>query len=150
MDKKMISGVLVTLVVAGSLGFYGGMKYAQSKAPAQGSAFSQNGGQRPQLGIGQNGGRRMGIGQNGGFVGGEVLSKDDKSLTIKMRDGSTKIVILSASTSVGKAAAGSLSDLASGQQVTVAGTANPDGSITAQQVQIRPEQAPAPGGQPNN
>ena len=146
MDKKTISISLVTLVVAGTLGFFGGMKYAQSKTGTPNGVYTQGSGQRQQQ-SGQNSIRRMGAGQNGGFLSGEVLSKDDKSLTIKMRDNSTKIVILSASTSVGKATAGTLADLQTGQQVTVAGTANPDGSVIAQQIQIRPENAPAP--QPN-
>ncbi|MCL5009146.1 MAG: DUF5666 domain-containing protein [Patescibacteria group bacterium] len=150
MDKKIISISLVTLVVAGSLGFYGGMKYAQSKGPANNSqnAFQQ------MRGNGQNGTaagtRRFGNGQSGGFLSGDVLSKDDKSVTLKLRDGSTRIVFYSTTTSIGKAVAGSAGDLAAGQQVTVAGTANADGSVTAQQIQIRPEQAPVPGGPQGN
>ncbi len=143
MDKKMVSISLATLVVAGTLGFFGGMKYAQSKTSPSNSVYLQGAGLRQQ-GNNQNSTRRIGSNQNGGFLSGEVLSRDDKSLTIKMRDNSTKIVILSATTSVGKAVAGTQADLQTGEQVTVAGTSNPDGSITAQQIQIRPEQVPTP------
>ena len=149
MDKKIISISLVTLVVAGSLGFYGGMRYAQSKGLANGSqnAFQQMRGSQNGTATGT---RRFGNGQAGGFLSGDVLSKDDKSVTLKLRDGSTRLVFYSSSTSVGKAVAGSAGDLAAGQQITVAGTANSDGSVTAQQIQIRPEQAPMPGGPQGN
>lgn len=152
MDKKMLSGVLVTLVVAGSLGFYGGVRYAQSKGLAGPQSFQSGQGQQA-FGQARNGQGTLAARRNtmgGGFLSGDVLSKDDKSITLKLRDGSSKIVFYSASTSVGKAVAGSSSDLAAGQQVTVAGTANADGSVTAQQIQIRPEQAPLPGGPQGN
>lgn len=153
MDKKMLSGVLITLVVAGSLGFYGGIKYAQSKGVVSGQNFQLGQGQQA-FGQARNGQGTTAVRRNnmmgGGFLSGDVLSKDDKSITLKLRDGSSKIVFYSASTSVGKAVEGNSSDLAVGQQVTVAGTVNSDGSVTAQQIQIRPEQAPLPGGPQNN
>jgi len=143
MDKKLISVSLATLVVAGALGFYGGMKYAQSK-PSPSNFFNAQG--VKQLGSQQAGARRTGMGQAGGFLSGDILSKDDKSITIKLRDGSSKLVFYSGTTSVGKAVAGTAADLANGQQVTVAGTVNSDGSVTAQQIQIRPEQELLPSG----
>jgi hypothetical protein len=53
-------------------------------------------------------------------------------------DGSTKIVLLSDTTTVNKATTGTLSDLTKGQQVAVFGQENSDGSVTAQTVQINP------------
>lgn len=152
MDKKIIGAVVVSVIIAGGGGFFGGMKYAQSKGAA-GSLKNLSADQRQQqfqqIRGGQNGTtagtRRAGNGQGGGFLSGDVLSKDDKSITIKLPDGSTKIVFYSGTTSVGKAVVGTAADLSNGQQVTVAGTTNADGSVTAQQIQIRPEQAPLPG-----
>jgi hypothetical protein len=77
---------------------------------------------------------------NGGFATGQITAQDSTSITLKMRDGSTKIVFFSPSTSVGKSVSGAASDLAVGQNVMVNGTNNSDGSIAAQNIQIRPDQ----------
>ncbi len=84
-----------------------------------------------------------------GFVTGEILSKDAQSLTLKLRDGGSRIVLISSSTSVEKTASGSLNDLAIGKAISVQGSPNQDGSITAQTIQlqrliVRPSGSPAP------
>ena len=61
---------------------------------------------------------------------------DDKAITLKLNDGSTKIVILSDSTAINQSTQAQKSDLVEGGQVTVIGTINSDGSVTAQDVQI--------------
>lgn len=137
MNTKIIGGVVAAVVIAGG-SFYGGMAYAQSKAPARGQfANAQLNGQ-----FGDTRGTRTGT---GGFTSGEILSKDASSMTIKMQDGSTKIVLVSTSTQVMKTAAGTLTDLSAGTSVVVTGSANSDGSVTAQSVQIRPANAPPIG-----
>src|SRR5882724_11228048 len=137
--NKNITLVVGAIVIAG-LSFYGGIAYGKN---GSGQTASLQGNFR---GLGQGaagaGGQRNG--QNGGFTGGEILSKDNNSITVQLRDGSSKIVLVSSSTQVMKAAQGSLADLATGAQVTVMGSANADGSITAQTVQIRPAGAPLP------
>jgi hypothetical protein len=136
---KKIIPIIIVAIVAGGLSFYGGMKYGQSANPQTGSTRTDFQ-QMRSAGVGQAGQRSgFGQGQNGGFTGGEIISKDDKSITVKLRDGSSKIVFVSASTEVMKSVHGSSNDLAVGEQVTVTGSANSDGSITAQSVQIRPE-----------
>jgi len=126
MNKVLI---VVMVIIVGGGAFYGGMKYDQNQASSKSTtAFQQfrNGA----------GGRRGGLG--GEFVNGEVISKDDQSVTIKLRDGGSKIVFLSDSTEISRFTAGALSDLEVGNNIIVNGTANSDGSVTAQAIQLRP------------
>lgn len=144
MQLMMMSGIII--IVAGGM-FYAGMKYSDSKSIAARMAQRGNG-DRMDVGPagggprGQRGGAQGGPnGANGGgFSGGQVVSKDDASITIKTRDGGSKIVYYSGSTAVGKTVSGSASELNVGQDVMVSGKSNPDGSIAAKDIQIRPEQ----------
>ncbi|MBI2637767.1 MAG: hypothetical protein HYW88_02595 [Candidatus Sungbacteria bacterium] len=157
--NKTIGIVAAVAIVVGGVSFYGGMKYDQSRSTASGrGAFTDLTPEERQARVQQFGGaggagggaRRIGGGSGmGGVISGDILSKDDKSITVKLNDGGSKIVFLSDSTQVMKAVSGSLADLAIGERVTTTGTPNADGSITAQTVQIRPElPAGATGGQP--
>lgn len=132
-NKNLIIFGLLLIIVAGGA-FFGGVKYQQSR---QKNALTQFAGNR-NFGSGQ---QRMFVngGRNGsGFrpVVGEITSVDDKSVTVKLNDGSSKIVVLSDKTTFNKAEAGSRSDLKVGENINVFGTANSDGSITAQSIQM--------------
>ncbi|MDP3794101.1 MAG: DUF5666 domain-containing protein [Candidatus Uhrbacteria bacterium] len=131
MQNKLILPIIVALMVGGG-SFYGGMQYAKSQTPNQAQAFTD-----ARRGRGPGGGDQGRGG--GGFTNGEIVSKDETGLTIKLRDGGSKIILLASTTRVGKMTDGSLDDLAPGANVTVTGTANADGSITASQIQIRPK-----------
>lgn len=125
----MKNSLIVTIVVAviiGALAFYGGTRYQLGKLR---SGFPQ--GRNNQFGQRSN---------NTGIrpINGEILKADDKSITVKLQDGSSKIVILSDSTSINKAAEGTKSDLKTGEKVMVIGTTNSDGSVTAQNIQLNP------------
>lgn len=147
MNKKTISIFIAVAVVVGAASFYGGMKYGQNSA--QTAAASQRArmvGQFRSAGD-SLGGRRNGGLPNGDFINGEIISQDDKSLTVKLRDGGSKIVFLSSTTSIDKTVAGTASDLAVGKTVIINGTANSDGSLTATSVQIRSE-VPRPESRP--
>lgn len=130
MDKKII-GIVLALIIVGAGSFYGGMKYAASKMPVRGN-FA--GGQFPRTGADARGGFMA----NGGFVAGEILSKDANGITLKLRDGGSKIVLMSDSTQILKSDEGLKDDLVVGGEVTITGKANTDGSINAMSVQIRP------------
>ena len=130
--KNKIVAIIIGVVVIGGGAFYGGMQYAKAGTPTRGA----NGARSAQFG-GTAGGRN-GQGGPGGFTGGQIIAKDDKSITVQSRDGSSKIVFVNTNTPVMKSVAGSVSDLKSGEQITVIGTANSDGSITADSLQIRP------------
>lgn len=132
MQKSVIIIVLL-IIVAGAAGFFGGMKYQQSRRPA----FSGQFGNRQGF-TGTNGQQQNRTRAGGGFVTGEVLSRDDNSITVRLQDGSSKIVLLSGTTTVSKTSEGSKSDLKTGERVGVFGTSNSDGSITAQNIQLNP------------
>lgn len=135
---------IIIIVAAGS--FCAGMKYNQSKNPAAGQNFGNFANLSPeerqarmqQFGANASGNARM-MRSDGEFAAGEILSKDEKSMTIKLQDGGSKIIFFSESTPIIKTASGTPQDLTTGQSVIVNGTANQDGSITAQSVQLRPE-----------
>ena len=120
---------VILIIVAATGGFFGGMMYQKNQAPALGVAgrgnFAARFGQ-----AGQNAANRP--------VRGQVLSISDTSLTVKMSDGSTKIVVLSSSTAFMQSTKAALTDVKTGDTVNVVGTANSDGSVTAQDVQINP------------
>ena len=131
MNKKII---IVGVIIIG-IAFYGGMIYGKSTVPSRGQ-FANT-----QFAGNQNGARGINTrnGVNGGFASGQIISKDATGVTIKMQDGSTKIVLIATSTQVMKLSSGTANDLTTGTNVTITGTSNSDGSVTAQSVQIRPE-----------
>lgn len=139
-NKKIIVIVVVCLVVA-LLSFKGGMMYANKNVTkANASRQSQFG----QNGFNQNGGGRTGQGMRGGanggngVVSGEILSKDATSMTVSLRAGGSKIVLYSPTTKVEKTVDGTIADAVVGKSLMITGTANPDGSISASSIQIRP------------
>jgi hypothetical protein len=139
LSRNIIGTGIAIILVIGAGAFFAGMKYESSKQPeSPASQFAQFAG--PQGGPGGGGG-----GANGSFTTGNIISKDDQSITVKMQDGSTKTVYFSSSTTVGKMASGSAADLKTGDQVVVNGSSNSDGSLAAQSIQVRPEGSPLPG-----
>ena len=144
MSKTYLIAFCLVLIV-GSGAFFAGMKYQQSKSSqvptGNFGAFGQRSGRNGQNGQnGQNAVRP---------ISGEILSADDKSITVKLQDGSSKIVLLTGTTIYSKSANGAKTDLKVGDRVAAVGTANSDGSVTAANVQINPIQRNAtPSGQP--
>lgn len=135
MNKLLLVAVAVVVVVGGGA-FYGGMKYAQGKAVSnRQQMFGQTG---ANISGGFTGGRGGQGAIGGGLVSGDIIFKDNQSITVKMRDGSSKIVFFSDATEISKFVAGASADLGVGKTVSVMGKTNSDGSITATSVQLRP------------
>lgn len=135
-------GIGLIIIVVGALGFFGGMKYQESKAvsPRQFGGNLQN-----RIGSGNTfpgATQRNGSQQNGrqGFrpIMGEILDSNDTSITVKMATGGNKIIFVSSKTQINKAESASLSDLKKGETVSVFGQENNDGSVTAQNIQLNP------------
>lgn len=92
MNKALII-ILVAAVVGGA--FYGGIKYSESKqstnfAPDNFRNLSPEERQQRFQGIGPVGNRQAGA----EFVSGEIIAKDNESVTVKLRDGGSKIIFL--------------------------------------------------------
>jgi len=154
MKKNLWLMVVITVVVVGGVGFFGGMKYQESQA-TNNSGIGQlgnnamndnNAGSFSRRDRTGDNSRNFGSSQNGdstrsGFgrpVAGVNESKDNNSITVKLDDESSKLVILPDSVTVSKAETGSLDDLKTGEKVSVFGTENSDGSVTANNVQLNP------------
>lgn len=116
--------MLVLLLVVGVGSFFAGMKYQGNKQPS--SLSSQQGF--------RNGGGRGGARP----VTGEIIGSDSTSVTVKLQDGSSKIVLISDRTTINKASSATKDDLQTGVRVAVFGQTNSDGSVTAQNIQINP------------
>ena len=136
-NKTTLITVSIAVIALGA-GFGGGYafkNYQLQKSRGNFMTFGANGAQRFV-------GNRMGGQANGMFRGGattgEVISMDDKSITVKMIDGITKIVLFATSTTYSNTVTATKTDVKTGSTVAVFGTPNSDGSITATNVQINP------------
>lgn len=133
MSKKIVWIVLGIIVLIGA--FYGGMVYGKSQTSTPtGTAYA---GARTR-------GAGGATGSFGGATIGQIISKDATSITVTLTAGGSKIIFLDNTTPITKQTSGTMSDLTIGTNVMVTGTANTDGSVSAQSVQIRPNMPATP------
>jgi hypothetical protein len=144
--KKILPILILTVLIVGGGAFFAGMKYGQSRGSnslsrADFQNLSPEERQQRMQQTGTVGGFRGMGGNNRGndFVLGEIISKDDASITVKLLDGGSKIVFFSNSTSITKSTDGAFGDLETGKTIMINGITNSDGSVTATNIQIRPE-----------
>lgn len=130
----------VVVMGVGAVAFFAGVKYQESQR------FSGMMGQFGQLRDRAEGSRATGsrimFGTNGNSgmrqTVGEIVNIDSESITVKMSDGSTRIVLLTKATTITEAAEVSQDQLVKGAKIAVFGSENSDGSVTAQTVQLNP------------
>lgn len=134
------AGLLLIGLIAGFGGGYSFKGYEAQKAlnSFRNGSGSFNGQRMTANGIGQ----RNGNGYMG--VDGEIISLDDKSVTIKLSDGSSKTILLSDKTSYSNFQEAKKENLKNGIKIMVSGKTNSDGSITADRVQLNPVVLPKP------
>ncbi|MCX6755989.1 MAG: DUF5666 domain-containing protein [Candidatus Nomurabacteria bacterium] len=130
--------LIAVFLIGGGIGFFAGKGITNKNLQNPQSGFANRGGQGGMMGGGNRGGQGSGMMRGSGFASGEVSSVDTNSIVVRMRDGSSKIVLYAPSTEIGKFTTGVLSDVVVGKQIMVNGTANSDGSVTATNIQIRP------------
>src|SRR3989338_2684496 len=99
MKNKMLISFVIGLFVIGGGAFYGGLGYGKRQANSaqnlsaaprqqrfgQGSGLGQNGQFNRQAGPGA-------LGRNGNFVNGEIIAKDNLSITVKDPGCGSKII----------------------------------------------------------
>jgi len=142
MQNKKTIWLVVGFVVVALIFFYTGDKYASGKTSAQSTQNSSSFAARA------GGAQRA---RGGGGVFGQIVAVDANSITVELSapggpntNGTastgtgSKIVFYTGQTAISKMATGTSSDLVVGTEVTVQGTANPDGSVSAQTISIRP------------
>lgn len=134
-EVNLIIAIAIMIVVSGTA-FYGGTVYQKSQSTqARGNFAGRDMGQNSTKGVIT--GNKTQLNRDGSNpVDGQIISIDDKSVTIKLKDGSSNIIMFSDSTVFNKSTVGSKADLVQGVSLMVIGTKNTDGSITAQNVQI--------------
>jgi len=139
MNKKILSIVILAVVAIGA--FYGGMKYGgrnDLSARFPGGNF-ENLSQEERQAMFQGGGMGGEMHRDDGFVSGKILSVDEVSVTVELRDGGSKIVFVSDEIRVTTLVEGVLGDLKEGDSVIINGQSNSDGSVTAETLQVVPE-----------
>lgn len=132
----IVVGAIVIIVGVG--GFLVGRSNATT---TQSNRFSQ-------YGAGMVGGQRNGTGQGTNTrnnnmmryrpMNGEIIESGDDSVTVKLMDGTSKIVLFSDKTEINKAQQAETADLKVGEKVMVVGQENSDGSVIAQNIQLNP------------
>lgn len=145
MKTNTIILVVILLLVVGGGSFGIGYKVAEGKNAI--GTFARNGtGQMMSNRNNDGTGRGIGQGQQAGGmmrgnrqIAGEVIALDDKTMTIKMADGSSKIVLLSSTMTISKSVEAPITDLKVGSKVAVFGAQNTDGSQTATTVELDPK-----------
>lgn len=148
MKKQIV--IFVVILLAGITGsFFLGAAYSKNKTKNSFPGSMQGGMLNGGYGFNRNNGK-SGI----NMTNGDVLSRDDSSITVKDRNGGSKIILFSSSTTILKSAEGVIDDVKTGDSITVTGKTNDDGSITAQSIQIRDQiisqQNQEPAGQPQD
>lgn len=127
MKNQNIFFTLIFVIISLIVGFFGGVYYQRSQ---RATGFNR-------LNFQSNNptGRFM---QGTRPINGTIIKKDNESITIKLRDGSTRIVFLNEKTQISKSTSASKEDLTENKSVFIVGQQNPDGSISAENIQINP------------
>jgi hypothetical protein len=154
--------VIAVVVIAVGVGAFFGGKAAGGGTPTPEEAMAVLRNLTPeqtQQAFQGNNGSGNGV-PNGGFPGGNrvqgggnavsgsIIASDESSITVETTDGSSKIVLISGSTTISKTEEASPADLTTGEDVIVFGTTNDDGTVTATRIQLGADQAQFQGQPP--
>ena len=135
-NKAISFGGLVVLFL--TMAFFAGATYGVKQLRAL----------QASTGTTYSGARTRGAGGFGGITAGQIIAKDATSITVQLMNvgasaiatapAGSKIIYLDSNTKITKQATGTPDDLTVGTQVSVTGTPDASGTLTATSVQIRP------------
>lgn len=137
-SNKLIFGGVVVAALA--TGFFGGIYYQKNQNvdyPGMTRA-GRNNMPNQDRGVGMGMNNRQGLEMRGGMVSGEISAKDEDGITVKMTDGSSKIVLINSETKYTISSESDLTKVVVGGKVAVFGESNSDGSITATSIELNP------------
>ncbi len=140
LSSRLIGGAVIVAAVFAAGGFGAGYVVASNGTPSPnpGAVAGANGNGFAGFNGGQ-GGQGVGNGARAAFgngAAGTIASVSSTQLTLTTQGNGSRIVLLTPQTTITKVTSTTVTtgDLKSGDTVTVRGTANPDGSITAEAV----------------
>jgi hypothetical protein len=148
----LTGGLVAIITLLG--GFYGGYRYEAAKVPAptnnNAPVIVQGGGAGAGAGAGRTGGGFGGAGGAGGvFAGrggaGTISNLTATGFTLTNANGTVTKVTFGSGVTVRKTVTGTASDLQDSQTVTVSGTRDASGNLTATAITIVPAPAASPG-----
>jgi len=122
----------LALIAAVIIGGVGGVLIGQNTASPSNASEIRGGFGPGQGGDGPDTGQLSG--GRGGLTAGKITSIDGDTITLTLADGSTVKVSTSGSTSVTKTSKAKVSDLKTGDSVTVIGEADSSGNVTATRI----------------
>lgn len=137
----------MVVLLIGSGTFYGGFLYGKSQLAfssgfsGRNSAFpgrNTDGSARSRDGQGQAMGSRDVNRGNQDSVFGEVLSKNDTSITVKTPNGGSRIVYVSDKTSTGVSDSTALANVSVGQEIMASGAGGNEGALVAHMILVYP------------
>jgi len=145
---KTVVWALLAAVLAGAVGFYGGVTYQKAQTPsfsrgaggggfAGGSGGGGFGGGTGGSGAGARGAGGGGRFAAGGIATGTVIAQDSSSVTVKLENGGSKTVYVDSNTRVAQSTELKITDLKVGDNVAAVGTPN-NGGIQARSITVAP------------
>ncbi|MFZ2199497.1 MAG: hypothetical protein WAV40_01775 [Microgenomates group bacterium] len=130
-NQNIVVACIITAVLAGGVGYkVGTSNFAFGKFSNTNQRFGGRGQNNYPTGQGMMG--------RGGALTGEVTAKDGKTLTVKLSDGSSKLVIFSDTTTYRTAIDSSMDKVEVGTKIAAFGTTSTDGSTVATSIEINP------------
>ena len=134
---KKPTKIIISIIVAAGL-FYGGYAYGaggHSQSASSAGAYAGRTG-RTASSTGAFAGAFGGAAAGGSATTGTIVSSTPTSITVALKSGSV-VVFYSTSTPIMWTTTGTAKDITAGANITVIGTANSDGSVTASSIQLR-------------